>query len=106
MKGSFLHNAIKTIDTAALHSAWLTNIAAVAFAVYAHNWILLVAAAAALLILLVWRSLTGMKAAKRFDASIPLWAIAVLELTAVWHDFADRLRYSKQSKYDFTCHKI
>ena len=106
MDHGFLHNSIAILDSILLHTAWLSNILAIALAIYVQNWVILAAAIVALLILIIWRTIIGMKTSKRFDAKIPAWAVFILELTSIWHTLFDHLRYSKASKYDFTCHKL
>ena len=84
-----------------MFSVCLTAIAAVL-----ADYVLLAMALASLILLIAGRVFVSRRAIKAFRADVSAWRILPLELSSVWHSFADRLRYLMTNRNDFTCHKL
>lgn len=106
MQRSKRHRVWQCIDNVFLHLSWIASICASIYAGITSDYILLASAVATLLILALGRTLISLRAVTAFDADVSAWRILPLELNAVWHYLADRMRYLAANSYDFTCHKL
>lgn len=106
MHHGFCHKALSFLDSLLLHLTWICCLAFGVLGGIFQNWVVLAAAVIALIINIVWRSATGKNATLRLHEDISYGAIIWFELTSVWHSLADRIRYWRADKYDFTCHKL
>lgn len=88
------------------HLSLLTSIAVLAYAIFMQNWILTGIAGFALLLLFVLRMLIANKAIKHFDDDIAIFKLPFLEYGIIWRNLANKMRYWRADKNDFTSHKL
>ena len=114
----YLQASRKTLDRAASmrtlmffdhlipHLSLITSVAVLAYAIYKQDWILTGCAVFALLLLFVLRMIIANKAIKHFDKEISMLALPFYEYGIVWRNFANKWRYWRADKNDFTSHKL
>lgn len=114
----YLQASRKTLDRAASmrtlmffdhlipHLSLVTSVAVLAYAIYKQDWILTGCAVFALLLLFVLRMIIANKAIKHFDKEISMLALPFYEYGTVWRNFANKWRYWRADKNDFTSHKL
>ena len=88
------------------HLSLLASIAVLAYAIFMQNWILTGIAGFALLLLFILRMLIANKAIKHFDDDIALFKLPFLEYGIIWRNLANKIRYWRADKNDFTSHKL
>lgn len=88
------------------HLSLLASIAVLAYAIFMQNWILTGIAGFALLLLFVLRMLIANKAIKHFDDDIAIFKLPFLEYGIIWRNLANKMRYWRADKNDFTSHKL
>lgn len=106
MKHGFCHKALGFIDSLLLHLTWISSLALGTLAALMQNWFILGAAIIALIISIVWRTITGKVAMNKLHVEISPAATVWFELTSIWHTLSNKIRYRRADKYDFTCHKL
>ena len=84
----------------------LASIAALAWSIYAQDWILTGCAGFSLIILFVIRMLIAHKAIKHFDEDLAMIKLPFYEYGIIWRNFANKIRYWRADKNDFTSHKL
>ena len=88
------------------HLSLLASIAVLAYAIFMQNWILTGIAGFALLLLFILRMLIANKAIKHFDDDIAIFKLPFLEYGIIWRNLANKMRYWRADKNDFTSHKL
>jgi len=88
------------------HLSLIASIAGLAYAIIMQDWILTGCAVLALLLLFVLRMTIANKAVKHFDDSINMIKLPFYEYGIIWRNLANRLRYWRADKNDFTSHKL
>lgn len=88
------------------HLSLLASIAVLAYAIFMQNWILTGIAGFSLLLLFVLRMLIANKAIKHFDDDIAIFKLPFLEYGIIWRNLANKMRYWRADKNDFTSHKL
>lgn len=88
------------------HLSLLASIAVLAYAIFMQNWILTGIAGFALLLLFILRMIIANKAIKHFDDDIALFKLPFLEYGIIWRNLANKMRYWRADKNDFTSHKL
>lgn len=88
------------------HLSLLASIAVLAYAIFMQNWILTGIAGFALLLLFVLRMIIANKAIKHFDDDIAIFKLPFLEYGIIWRNLANKMRYWRADKNDFTSHKL
>ena len=88
------------------HLSLLTSIAVLAYAIFMQNWILTGIAGFSLLLLFVLRMIIANKAIKHFDDDIAIFKLPFLEYGIIWRNLANKMRYWRADKNDFTSHKL
>ena len=106
MQRTFRHRLWVCFDTFFLHLALIFSVCLTAIAAVLADYVLLAMALASLILLIAGRVFVSRRAIKAFRADVSAWRILPLELSSVWHSFADRLRYLMTNRNDFTCHKL
>lgn len=106
MERGFRHHVLPFLDTLFLHLSWVTTVAAIVLSAVFAGYIILAASMLSLIILIVGRIIIDNKAIKAFNADISAWKLIPIEIFAIWHSLADRIRYYWADSYDFTCHKV
>lgn len=104
-RASSLHWLYNT-DAAILYANYAITIAAATYAGLTQRWIPLGAAVLCLIATIVIRCIMASKMLERFDEDIPTWKIPFYELGMAGSAIANRLRYAKADKRDFTTHKL
>lgn len=88
------------------HLSLLASIAVLAYAIFMQNWILTGIAGFALLLLFILRMIIANKAIKHFDDDIAIFKLPFLEYGIIWRNLANKMRYWRADKNDFTSHKL
>ena len=88
------------------HLSLLASIAALAWSIYAQDWILTGCAGFSLILLFVIRMLIAHKAIKHFDEDLAMIKLPFYEYGIIWRNFANKIRYWRADKNDFTSHKL
>ena len=88
------------------HLSILASIAALAWSIYAQDWILTGCAGFSLILLFVIRMLIAHKAIKHFDEDLAMIKLPFYEYGIIWRNFANKIRYWRADKNDFTSHKL
>ena len=84
------------------HLSLLASIAALAWSIYAQDWILTGCAGFSLILLFVIRMLIAHKAIKHFDEDLAMIKLPFYEYGIIWRNFANKIRYWRADKNDFT----
>lgn len=88
------------------HLSLICSLGLLAYAILAQDWILTGCAGFALVLLFVLRMLIANKAVKHFDDDIAMLKLPFYEYGIVWRNLANKMRYWKADKSDFTSHKL
>ncbi len=88
------------------HLSLLASIAALAWSIYAQDWILTGCAGFSLILLFVIRMLIAHKAIKHFDEDLAMIKLPFYEYGIIRRNFANKIRYWRADKNDFTSHKL
>ena len=88
------------------HISLIASIAVLAYSILAENWILTGCAGLALILLFVLRMIIANKAIKHFDDELSMFLLPFYEYGIIWRNFANKLRYWRADKNDFTSHKL
>lgn len=88
------------------HLSLIASIAGLAYAIVMQDWILTGCAGLALLLLFLLRMMIANKAVKHFDDNISMIKLPFYEYGIIWRNLANRLRYWRADKTDFTSHKL
>ena len=88
------------------HLSLIASIATLAYAITVQDWILTGCAGFALLLLLILRMVIANKAVKHFDDDLSVVKLPFYEYGIVWRNLANKLRYWRADKNDFTSHKL
>lgn len=88
------------------HLSILASIAALAWSIYAQDWILTGCAGFSLILLFVIRMLIAHKAIKHFDEDLAMIKLPFYEYGIIWRNLANKIRYWRADKNDFTSHKL
>lgn len=98
--------ALMMVDHLLPHLSLTTSIATLAYSILTENWILAGCAGFALILLFVLRMIIASKAIKHFDDGLSTFLLPFYEYGIIWRNFANRLRYWRADKTDFTSHKL
>lgn len=88
------------------HLSLIASIATLAYGIIMHDWILTGCAGFAFLLLFILRMIIANKAIKHFDDEISIIKLPFYEYGIVWRNLANKLRYWRADKNDFTSHKL
>ena len=88
------------------HLSLIASLAVLAYSILTENWILTGCAGFALILLFVLRMLIANKAIKHFDDELSMFLLPFYEYGIIWRNFANKLRYWRADKNDFTSHKL
>ena len=88
------------------HLSLVASIGVLAVSILMQDWILTVCAAFALLLLVILRMIIAKKAIKRFDDNLPTFCLPLYEYGIIWRNLANKVRYWRSDKNDFTSHKL
>lgn len=88
------------------HLSLIASIATLAYGIIIHDWILTGSAGFAFLLLFILRMIIANKAIKHFDDEISIIKLPFYEYGIVWRNLANKLRYWRADKNDFTSHKL
>ena len=88
------------------HLSLLASIAALAWSIYAQDWILTGCAGFSLILLFVIRMIIAHKAIKHFDEDLAMIKLPFYEYGIIWRNLANKIRYWRADKNDFTSHKL
>ena len=88
------------------HLSLIASIATLAYGIIMHDWILTGCAGFAFLLLFILRMIIANKAIKHFDDEISIIKLPFYEYGIVWRYLANKLRYWRADKNDFTSHKL
>lgn len=88
------------------HLSLIASIAVLALAVLMKDWILAGCAGFALLLLFVLRMAIACKAVRHFDDNLSAISLPFYEYGTIWRNLANRMRYWRADKNDFTSHKL
>ncbi len=88
------------------HLSLIASTLALACSILAQDRILTGCAGFALLLLFVLRMVIAKNAVKRFDTQLSAFSLPFYEYGIVWRNLADKLRYWRADKNDFTSHKL
>ncbi len=87
------------------HLSLLASVAFAAWSGITQNWIVLAASVVSLLILFFVRMALANSAMNQFEEDIPAIKLPFYEYSVIWHIIANRLRFWRADKRDFTSHK-
>ena len=88
------------------HLSLIASIAVLAYSILMQDWILTGCAGFALILLFVLRMMIANKAIKHFDDELSMFLLPFYEYGIIWRNFANKLRYWRADKNDFTSHKL
>jgi hypothetical protein len=88
------------------HLSLIASIATLAYGIIMQDWILTGCAGFAFLLLFILRMIIANKAIKHFDDEISIIKLPFYEYGIVWRNLANKLRYWRADKNDFTSHKL
>lgn len=88
------------------HLSLIASIAVLAYSIIMQDWILVGCSAFALILLFILRMIIANKAIKHFDDSIAMLKLPFYEYGIIWRNLANKLRYWRADKNDFTSHKL
>ena len=88
------------------HLFLIASLATLAYAILMQDWILTGIAGFALLLLLILRTVIAHKAIKHFDDDISMLKLPFYEYGIIWRNLANKIRYWRADKNDFTSHKL
>ena len=88
------------------HLSLIASLAVLAYSILTENWILTGCAGFALILLFVLRMIIANKAVKHFDDELSMFLLPFYEYGIIWRNFANKLRYWRADKNDFTSHKL
>ncbi|SFF99039.1 glycosyltransferase [Prevotella sp. KH2C16] len=100
------YRLLYNMDQWTIHLSLLLIISIIAFAVITQRWILAGTSVLCLLSMAISRTLTGWKALRAFEEDMPSWKIYPYEISIVWHNLANIIRYKRADRLDFTSHKL
>lgn len=106
MRNGLSYRLLYNADQWAIHLPLLLIAPTVAFAVITQRWILAGTGIFCLLLMTVLRTLTGKKALGMLGENMPSWKIYPYEISIVWHNLANIIRYKRADKLNFTSHKL
>ena len=98
--------ALMAMDHLFPHLSLIASLATLAYAILMQDWILTGIAGFALLLLLILRTVIAHKAIKHFDDDISLLKLPFYEYGIIWRNLANKIRYWRADKNDFTSHKL
>ena len=96
----------QVLDHLMPHLSLIASIAVLAYAIIMHDWILTGIAGFALLLLFILRMIIANKAIRHFDDDIAIFKLPFLEYGIIWRNLANKMRYWRADKNDFTSHKL
>ena len=88
------------------HLSLIASIAVLAYAIIMQNWILTGCAGFSLLLLFILRMIIANKAIKHFDDEMGCIKLPFYEYGIIWRNLANKMRYWRADKNDFTSHKL
>ena len=88
------------------HLSLIASLVTLAYAILMQDWILTGIAGFALLLLLILRTVIAHKAIRHFDDDISLLKLPFYEYGIIWRNLANKIRYWRADKNDFTSHKL
>jgi hypothetical protein len=94
------------LDQWAIHLNLLLILATLALSIITQRWILTASAGFALILTILLRTIIGKKAIHEFDENLSAWKVFPYEISIVWHNLLNIIRYWRADKYDFTSHKL
>uniref|UniRef100_A0AB33JMP5 Glycosyltransferase 2-like domain-containing protein n=1 Tax=Prevotella sp. GTC17262 TaxID=3236797 RepID=A0AB33JMP5_9BACT len=106
LRGSLRYRFPLLTDNLFLHTSFLVNIATITYAAIIHNWMLLGVAIAAILILMIWRTLSCSRALTKFETHIAPFKLFFFQLRSVWTNSRYAIKHHFADKYEFTSHKL
>lgn len=98
--------ALMFIDHLIPHLSLIASIAALAYSVVTKDRILTGCAVFSLLLLIILRTIIAHRAVSYFDSFIPTYKLPFYEYGIIWRNFANKVRYWRADKNDFTSHKL
>lgn len=98
--------ALMFFDHLLPHLSLIASTLALAYSIYVQDRILAGCAGFALLLLFVLRMIIAKSAIKRFDTQLAAFVLPFYEYGIIWRNLADKLRYWRADKNDFTSHKL
>lgn len=106
LKRNVSHRFLYNLDQWAIHLNLLLILAALILSIMTQRWILTASSSFAFILTLILRTFIGKKALRIFGENLPSWKIVPYEISIVWHNLLNIIRYMKTDKYDFTSHKV
>lgn len=106
LKRAVSHRILYNADQWAIHLNLLLILGTLTFSIITQRWVLTATSGFALILTLILRTIIGKKALQMFEEDIPSWKIVPYEISIVWHNLLNIIRYMKADKYDFTSHKV
>ena len=88
------------------HLSLVASFATLVYSILTENWILTGCAGFALLLIFILRMIIANKAIKHFDEELGMFKLPFYEYGIIWRNFANKLRYWRADKNDFTSHKL
>lgn len=88
------------------HLSLIASIAGLAYAILVQDWVLTGCAGFALLLLVILRMVIASKAIHHFDDNMSTLKLPFYEYGIIWRNLANRIRYWRADKNDFTSHKL
>lgn len=88
------------------HLSMIASVGALVCSLFTQDWILTSCAGFALALLLILRILIAKNAIKRFDPNLAAYSLPFYEYGIIWRNLANKIRYWRADKNDFTSHKL
>lgn len=105
LRGGF-QRFLFNLDMTMMHTNYILLIASGVFAAFTQRWILFSIALLALALTIILRTIVAGNAFKEFNEPMPKWRFVFFELSIVWHNLGNLIRYFQADKREFSTHKI
>lgn len=94
------------LDQYAMYANYALIAGLAVYGVITHQWIACAVATVSLALTICLRTMIGKRALHAYDQPISPWKIIPYELSMVWRNTRNRIRYENADKYDFISHKV
>lgn len=100
------HYLLYHIDQWALYLNYAAIGCATVFGIVRHQWMACAVAFVALCITVCLRMMIAKRALEEYGQPIAAWKTIPYEMSMIWRNIRNRIRYENADKYDFISHKV
>lgn len=106
MRTPFMYRLLTFADSIAMHANYALAIGAGAFSAVTHRWILLAVAILSFAFAVTTRTFIANRTFKSFNEPMQKLRIVPYEISLLWYNLKNSLRYINTDKTGFTTHKL